>query len=161
MRVVRRRERRASAAVELALTLPLLVTMIGGLWEIGRATEVQGIMANAAREAARQASTGQYTNAQVQQIALSYLKAGLIDTTGTLTANAVVTVSNLNSPGTDATAAVTLDPLQVTITMPFGDVRWINLPIVTNDPTTLSVSVVWVCLKDVAYPTTTPQPPTG
>jgi Flp pilus assembly protein TadG len=161
MQVVRRRERRASAAVELALTLPLLVTMVGGLWEVGRATEVQGIMANAAREAARQAATGQYTNAQVQQIALSYLKVGLIDTTGTLTANAVVTVSNLNAPGTDATAAVTLDPLQVTISMPFGDVRWINLRIVTDDPTTLSISVVWVSLKDVAYPTTTPQPPTG
>jgi Flp pilus assembly protein TadG len=161
MQAVRRRGRRGSAAVELALTLPLMITMLSGLWELGRALEVQNVLANGAREAARQASTGQYTNAQVQQIALNYIKASLNDTTGTLTVNLAVTVTNLNAPGTDATAAVSLDPIQVSIAVPFKDVRWINLPLVTNNSTVITTQVTWICLKDVAYPTTTPQPPTG
>jgi Flp pilus assembly protein TadG len=161
MKAVRRRGRRGSAAVELALTLPLIITMLSGLWEMGRALEVQNLLANGAREAARQASTGQYTNAQVQQIALNYIKAGLNDTNGTLTTHLSVTVTNLNSPGSDATAAVSLDPIQVSVSIPFKDVRWINLPLVTSDATMLSTAVTWICLKDVAYPTTTPQPPTG
>ena len=161
MQAIRPVRRRGSAAVELALTLPLIIAMLSGLWEVGRVIEVQGVMANAAREAARQAATGQYTNAQVQQIALNYMKAGLNDTTGTMTANLGVTVVDLNSPGIDATAATSLDPIQVTLTVPFKDVRWIKMPLVTTDATVLTSQMTWTCLLDIAYPTTTPQPPTG
>lgn len=153
--------RRGAAAVELALTLPLIVAILAGMWEVGRVVEVQQILANAAREAGRQAATGQYTNAQVQQTALSYLKFGLNDTGGTQTANATVTVVNLNAPGTDVSAATTLDPIQVTVNVPFSDVRWIALSLVTTPSTVLSSQATWVSLKDVAYPTSTPQPPTG
>jgi Flp pilus assembly protein TadG len=157
----RRPAPRGAAAVELALTLPLILSVLAGLWEVGRVIEVQLILANAAREAGRQAATGLYTNSQVQQTALNYLKLGLNDTNGTMTANATVTVVDLNSPGIDVSNAVTLDPIQVTVTVPFSDVRWINLPLVTTSSTVLSAQATWVSLKDLAYPTTTPQPPTG
>jgi Flp pilus assembly protein TadG len=141
--------------------MPLILTVLTGLWEVGRAVEVQQILANAAREAGRQAATGQYTNAQVQQTALSYLKFGLNDTTGNMTKNAAVTVADLNAPGVDVSNATTLDPIQVTITVPFADVRWINLPLVTTPTSVLSGQATWVSLKDLAYPNSTPQPPTG
>jgi Flp pilus assembly protein TadG len=155
------RNRRATAAVELALTLPLIMTMLVGLWEVGRIVEVQQILFNAAREAARQAATGQYTNAQVQQIALNYLKIGLNDTTGTKTQNATVTVSDLNNPGIDVSQATTLDLLQVVVTVPYPSVSWTTLSLVTNASTILTSQATWVSLVDLPYPITTPQPPTG
>jgi Flp pilus assembly protein TadG len=159
---VRPRARRGgAAAVELALTLPLMISILTGLWEVSRVVEVQQILYNAAREAARQAATGQYTNAQVQQIALTYLQFGLNDTSGTMTATATVTVTDLTNPGTDVSNATTLDQLQVVVSIPFSSVRWINLSLVTNGSTAVTSTATWVSLKDYAYPTSTPQPPTG
>jgi len=157
----RSRARRAAAAVELALTLPLFLSILSGLWEVGRVVEVQQLLYNAAREAARQAATGQYTDAQVQQIALNYLKFSLNDTSGTMTATATVTVSDLTNPGVDVSQATTLDQLQVVITIPFSSVRWINLSLVTNASTMLTSQAIWPSLIDTAYPTSNPQPPTG
>jgi Flp pilus assembly protein TadG len=157
----RRRRRRGAAAVELALTLPLIMTMLTGLWEVGRIVEVQQILFNAAREAARQAATGQLTAAQVQQVALSYAKFGLNDTSGTMTQNLTVTVVDLTNPGTDPSQATSLDQIQVTVTVPFSAVQWINLPLVTGPSSTVTAQATWVSLIDAAYPTTTPQPPTG
>jgi Flp pilus assembly protein TadG len=157
----RRPRPRGAAAVELAFTLPIFLSALAGLWEVGRVIEVQQLLANAAREAGRQAATGLYTNAQVAQTAVNYLKFGLNDTTGTLVQNATVTVVDLNSPGTDVSNATTLDAIQVTVTIPFANVRWINLPLVTTSTTVLSGQAVWVSLKDLAYPSSTPQPPTG
>jgi len=156
-----RRARAGAAAVEFAVTLPLLVTVMTGLWEVGRVVEVQQILNNAAREAARQAATGQLTNAQVQAVALSYLKFGLNDLNGTMTANAVATVTDLTAPGTDASMATSLDQLQVVLTVPFANVRWVNINLVTTASTVLSAQATWVSLKDSSYPLTTPNPPTG
>jgi hypothetical protein len=51
--------RRGVAAVELAACLPVMFLLLAGLWEVGRITEVQQVMWNSAREAARDASLGQ------------------------------------------------------------------------------------------------------
>ena len=50
--------RRGSAAVEAAVVMPVIVTMLLGMLEVGRLVEVQEIMNNAAREGARQAAGG-------------------------------------------------------------------------------------------------------
>jgi len=97
----------------------------------------------------------------VQTIALNHFRLYLGDPSGTLTANATATCADLTAPGTDASAATSLDLLQVTITVPFKDVRWINLPLITNDTTMLSGQVTWITMTDAAYPTTLPQPPQG
>lgn len=157
----RRRSRSALAAVELAVTLPVILTMLIGLWEVGRIVQVQQIILNAAREGARQAATGQYTNGQVRTIALNYLRFGLNDTTGTMTSTANATVANLTRPGTDVSQSTSLDTIQVTVTIPYNKVAWTTLTLVTNSSTVLSNQVTWVMLTDQAYPTTTPQPPQG
>jgi Flp pilus assembly protein TadG len=160
---LRRRARRrlGVAAVEFALVLPVLTTMLIGVLEVGRISDLQQLLAIAAREGARQAATGQLTNAQVQQVALNCLKTGLGDTSGTMTKNVVITVNDLTAPGTDVSNATTLDVLQVTITIPYKDVRWIASSLVTNASTVLTGQATWSSLKDVAYPTATPQPPQG
>jgi hypothetical protein len=78
-----------------------------------------------------------------------------------MTQNLVVTVNDLTNPGTDPTNATTLDQIQVAVTIPFSAVRWVNLPLIINASTQVSAQVTWSCLRDSAYPTSTPQPPTG
>ena len=51
--------RHGGSAVEYAVCLPLMLMILAGLWEVGRITEVQKVMWNSAREAARDASLGE------------------------------------------------------------------------------------------------------
>jgi Flp pilus assembly protein TadG len=65
----RRRRRgagdRGAAAVEFALLLPLLLLILFGLIDFGRALNAQITLTQAAREGARLASLGNYTSAQI------------------------------------------------------------------------------------------------
>jgi Flp pilus assembly protein TadG len=106
---------RAVAAVEFALVLPFLMTILVGIWEIGRFADATIILQNAAREGARQAAaasrsdpvTGQATNVwasasssgkpasdpDVETVVKQYLMAEACNV-----ADCVVTFSNL-TPG--------------------------------------------------------------
>ncbi len=154
------------AAVELALTLPLLILLLTGTWEVGRILEVQQMLNVAAREAARQAGSGLLTNSQVQQVAVNYVRCGLQDVTGAMTANIAVnvTVYAAGSPGIpeqiDVSQASSLDQIVISVSVPFPDVRWISLPSITGAQL-LQAQASWVCLKDYPFPTTPPQPPAG
>src|SRR5437016_2834187 len=66
--------RRGVAAVEFAICLPVLFTILFGLWEVGRMTEVQNVMWNSVREGARDASTGQADLKAVANNVLLYLQ---------------------------------------------------------------------------------------
>jgi Flp pilus assembly protein TadG len=65
--------RRGVAAVEFAFVLPFILILLLGMWEEGRAIQVNQILYNAAREGARQASTGVVTNSAAQQVVINYL----------------------------------------------------------------------------------------
>jgi Flp pilus assembly protein TadG len=59
LRHTRRPARRGVAAVEMAfVTLLFVVPMLIGIWEVGRLVQVQQLVSNAAREAARIAAQG-------------------------------------------------------------------------------------------------------
>ena len=66
----RRTRRRAVAAVEFATVLPLILTLLLGIWEVGRLIEISSLSKTRPGKAARQAATGQLTNAQVQQVVI-------------------------------------------------------------------------------------------
>ena len=162
----RRRVRSGVAAVEMALSLPLVLTLLVGTWEVGRIIEVQQFLNVGAREAARQAGSGLLTNSQVQQVAVNYIKNALGDTSGTMTANLTVTVTVYpsGSPTTpeniDVTQAQSLDLLVIAVSIPYQDVRWIALPLITGAQN-LQAQSTWVSLKNFPFPTTPPVPPTG
>jgi hypothetical protein len=59
------RAERGAAAVEMAIMLPLLLLVIGGLIDFGRLFFMEAVFANAARDGARMAALG-YTNTQIQ-----------------------------------------------------------------------------------------------
>jgi Flp pilus assembly protein TadG len=147
--------RRGVAAVEFALLSPLIVALLLGVWEVGRLIQVNQILSNAAREGGRQASTGLLTDAQVQTVVLQYLQRA-----GLPTAHATVTVTDLTNSSSDATAATQLDQLQVRVTLPVADVKWIALSLITNPSSTLSATTVWYSLRDRDYPGTI-TPPSG
>jgi len=160
------RARSGIAAVELALCLPLLIMMLIGTWEVGRILEIQQFLEVGAREAARQASSGLLTNTQVKQIAIDYVRHALNDLGGTKTQHldVTVTVFHASSPSTpvqiDVSQAGALDLLEIKVSIPYEDVRWINLPMLTS-ATTITGKATWVSLKNFPFPTTPPQPPTG
>ncbi len=151
-RLPRPAARRGAATVEFALLLPFLVTLLLGVWEVGRMIEVNQVLDNAAREGARLAASGQGTNDQAKQATLDYLQCN-----GLPTQNAAVTVTNLTS-GSDASAATQLDQLQVQVSIPFSDVRWSTLALVLSANTQLTARATWNSLKDKVYtaPATSP-----
>jgi Flp pilus assembly protein TadG len=116
--------------------------------------EVTQVLTNAAREGGRSASTGQYTNTQVQQTVLNYLQNA-----GLPSASATVTISDLTNPNTDCTAATVLDKLQVTVSIPFSALRWSSALLVTNNATTLNVTTIYLSNNDQNYPTSITMPP--
>jgi Flp pilus assembly protein TadG len=145
-------KRRGAAIVELALLLPLFLILISGMWEAGRIAEAQQVMTEAARQGGRQASTRLVTNSGVKQIILTYLNNANL-----ATQNATITVANLTHPGVDATSASQLDQLQITVAIPFKDVRWVSLPLVTSTSTQIVAQSTWYSMADLAYPA--PAPP--
>jgi Flp pilus assembly protein TadG len=141
------RRRRGVAAVEAAVLLPLALMLMLGTWEVGRMVEVSQVLNNAAREGGRSASTGQYSNSQVQQTVLNYLmNAGLPSTLAT------VTVNDLTNPGSDCTAAKEMDQLQITVSIPFTVVRWSAATLVTNNSTTLNATTIFYSNNGLSYP---------
>ena len=141
------------AAVEAALLLPVAVIMMLGTWEVGRMVEVSQVLNNAVREGGRSASTGQYTNSQVQQTVVNYLKNA-----GLPYASATVTVSDLTSPGTDCTTATELDQIQVAVSIPFTTVRWSPATLITNSSTTLKATAIYYSNNGLSYPTNITMP---
>jgi Flp pilus assembly protein TadG len=163
--------RRGAAAVELAVVAPVILLLLTGIWEVGRMVEVQQILSNAAREGARQAATGQLTNTQVETVVVEYLQAaGIptanINTTGnnglqTITGNPQLQmVTDLTNPGYDVSNAQYLDQIQVTVQLPFQDVRWSLLSLITSQSTTMNATVTWYTVVDKPYPIP-PNPPPG
>ncbi len=149
-----RSARRGTAAVEVAVCLPLLMTLIIGAWEVGRLVEVKQLLCNAVREGGRQAATGSATTDQVQQYVINYLNTNGI--TGVTTS--MVTFQDLTNPSvTDPTAAAQMDRLRVSVTVPYTAFRWSLLSQITSD-TTLSASADWFSMVDAPITVNTTIP---
>jgi Flp pilus assembly protein TadG len=159
------RRRTAVAAVEFAFVVTFLMApVLLGLWEVGRLVDVQQLVDNAAREGARQAAIGalldpttatqrNITAADVTSTVTNFLTRNGITTTGIN-----VTFTDLsNSAVTDPYQAAQLDHLQVTVTLPFDNVRWALLGKVTN-VNNLQAGAIWYSMKDSNVTVTTTLP---
>jgi Flp pilus assembly protein TadG len=140
--------RRGAATVELAIVLPVLVTLFLGMCEVGRALNATTMVVDAAAFGGRLASIGQSTNAQVKQSVLACLTVSGIPTT-----NAVVTVNDLTQPGTDVGQATSLDKLQVVVTVPFKDVRWGVSGFIVQNTNLVTGRATFYSAKVNPYPT--------
>ncbi|KGN40874.1 TadE family protein [Knoellia aerolata] len=66
--ITRRRRERGAAAVEMAIVLPLLLLVLGGVIEFGRALFIQNMATNAAREGARMRALGYTTTEATDRV---------------------------------------------------------------------------------------------
>ena len=91
-----------AAAVEMALVLPLLLVLLFGIIDFGRALNAQIMLTEAAREGARAASLGLDGRSRVSSTAGPVAVAAIDITTcdGDYTADAVVRVSHAFRPVT-------------------------------------------------------------
>jgi Flp pilus assembly protein TadG len=159
-------DRRAVAAVEFAFLAPVLITLLFGVWEVGRMIQMYQIISNAAREGGRQAATAKYNNTQVKQATLDYLIGAQVPASDTIPNNQV-TLSNTNCTITvqdtthtvpDISQASQLDVIQVTVTVPVKNFRWTGANLYSSDNTTIQSTSSFLCLRDVPLEVTIDMP---
>ena len=138
--------------------MPFLLALMVGVWELGRIVQVQEIMQNAAREGARVASqatiinsTGAYTQVavtgsspNVTDTVKQYLYgAGITDLTGL---QVTFTYLNGDTSLTQPYQGVKNQQFQVTISLPFSNVKWSSLSLI--NPSTVGGTCIWTILVD-------------
>jgi Flp pilus assembly protein TadG len=170
--------RRATASVEFALCLPLIVWILFGLWELGRITEVQEVMWNSAREAGRDASLGQEDLKTVANNLATYLQAAepsafgqghstnMIAPVVTMPANTTgytcwdttanrelftITFTDLTHTSvTDPQTMSQLDVYQIGVQVPYSNVGWLPTAYITGF-TRLNAGVTWTAMVDAPF----------
>ncbi len=173
-----RGRRDGTAAVEFACCLPLLVLILTALWQVGRFTEVQQVMWNGGREAARDASLGQDNLQAVATNLLTYLQGAeqtafgaghstsMIAPVITLPANSTgytcwdntankelftMSFTDLTNPNvTDPTGMTQLDLYQIGVQVPYTSISWSPVTSITG-MSRLKVTVVWTSLVDTPF----------
>ena len=167
--------RRGVAAVELAVVLgAILMPLMIGIWEMGRAIQVQQVVANAAREGARLAAQGRTVNQSgtatqiTKEIAPGSNPSNLPNVRAVVFQSLVgaglknltwndVTVVTTYSPDKQPWQASKNEPFSVFVSINFDDkVRWVNLGIV--NPTTISYTANWRTLVDDPFLVSTAVP---
>ena len=108
--------RRGTTVVEFAIVAPLLLLLIFGMIEFGRAVMVQQLLTNASREGARRGILEQTTAEEAETVVADYLA-------GSSVTGATVTVSpvSLDQVGFG-------DPVTVTVSVPYDQVSWLPAP---------------------------------
>jgi Flp pilus assembly protein TadG len=150
--------RRAGVAtVEFALVLPVLMGLLLGIWEVGRLVQVSQVLQNAAREAARQASTGTTAMSDIKTNVQAYITGA--EPRITNLGGFDVLFNDLTRPSvTDPTAAVQLDHFTMTVTVPFDNVRWSATKMFVPTGTKVSATVDWYSMRDLPVTVTTGIP---
>ena len=157
--------RRGSAAVEAALILPIMVSLMLGVWEVGRAVQMTQLLNDAARQGARMAAGGTcngtpVTVAMVQQAVLNSMTASGFPSAAVSAAQ--VTLTNLSSDSwTDPCNAQPLDRFQVRVVVPAGaaftSVSWLSLSVISGI-TQLQSQVQWFSANDAQVTVNTTLP---
>jgi Flp pilus assembly protein TadG len=161
-------QRRGAAAVEFAVVLPVLFTLMLGTWEVGRIVQVQQVLVNAAREGARLAAQGQTINTfgaytqiatttgtpNVRDTVKDYLSgAGFTNQTGV-----TVTFQFLDgdTSKTQPWQGGKNQRYEVVVTIPYDNVRLTTLNLLGI--TTLTGRVEWVSMADDPFTINTSIP---
>jgi Flp pilus assembly protein TadG len=143
--------------VEFAVVLPFFVTLLFGIWEIGRLTQVAQIMQNAAREAAREAATGTADLATIQSTITQYVQKA--EPRITSYSGFTVAFANITNPSvTDPTGCTQLDHFSITVTMPYDNVRWSLSKVFMPAGSQVAAKVDWFSMADLPVTVTTGMP---
>ncbi len=148
-RRVGKKARRGAALVELTVCMPILITLLLGVWDIGKLLQQQQIVANAVREAGRQASTGQLTRSQTEAVARQYLVESGLRITDPVTGTPNVTTASANlTSGNDFTNSAQQDELMVRLEYPYKNNRWNVLQFFFSSELRQRVEYTWRNMAD-------------
>lgn len=114
--------RRGPSLVEVALVLPVVVTVLLGVAEANRAITVGSMVSEAAREGARLATVQGMTNVDIQQKVASLLEPARIPSSEV---SVDISVSNEAAAGRIENA-LPQDMVTVKVTVPFDQVGYIG-----------------------------------
>ena len=170
--------RNGAAAVEFACCLPLLILILTGMFQIGRVVEIQQIVWNAARETARDASTGDDNLSTTASNLLTYLQGAdplafglghstsMISPVVTLPANTTgytcwdntankelftITFSDItNTSTTDPTGLGQLDLFSIGVQVPFNSIALSSITPISGI-SRLNVKSVWAAMVDSPF----------
>jgi Flp pilus assembly protein TadG len=100
---------RGSAMVETAIAIPILLVLMVGIFEVGRAYETWQVLTNAAREGARMSVTPGSSQSNTTALIRQYMANGQLTKSATAAVN-VNTGASIDVNGTPVSAsAVTVD----------------------------------------------------
>jgi Flp pilus assembly protein TadG len=156
--------------VEAAFILPLLLTLLTGLWQAGRIIQVSELLNNAAREGARMASQSEiiapiggftfiHTSTgipNVQDTVREYLfNAGVVNSTTVNDVQVTFQFLTGDTTRTDPYQGNQGDTFQVTATLPLQDINWTPFSMAGSS---LRAQVTWVIMVDSAFTVNTTIP---
>ncbi len=126
--------RRAAAMVEMALVLPVFLTVVMGILEFGRGMWVGNMVTNAAREGARLAVLDGTTNSHVHTAIRDFLTSAVGPTAAVETVITItVTPAEGNpNPGHECGNCASRDLIAVTVTLPFNAIAMVPGSHLTN-----------------------------
>ncbi|MCH5377140.1 MAG: pilus assembly protein [Planctomycetes bacterium] len=113
-----RHVRAGAVTVEFALTLPIMLLLVLGIMEFGRAMMVEQMLTNAAREAARCGVLDGSSDTEVRAAVADYLATGGIAAT-----DVTITIDPA-----DLTAARKGTAVSVELSVPYNSVSWVPTP---------------------------------
>jgi hypothetical protein len=101
----------------------------------------------------------------VSQVAVDYVKNALPYLKKIQDLTVTIKVYPSNTPNVasniDVSQAAALDVISVSLSIPYEDIRWVNLLYRITSATAVTGQASWVSLKDFPFPSTPPQPPQG
>ncbi len=112
--------RRGAVAVELAVVAPVLLVLVIGSIEFGRAMMASNLLTTAAREGARVAALPNKDSNDVRDAVVNELSAAAIPVNRTSDIEILV-----NGAAKDASTAISGDLVQVTVTVAYQNVTWL------------------------------------
>lgn len=119
--------RRGAALVEMALVLPIFLTVTLGIIEFGRAMMVSQLVTNAAREGARIGSLDGSTNSEIEEEIRNFLQGSANVATGDVSVTISITPATGNpDPANNVSLANVRDEINVTVSVPFNSVSFID-----------------------------------
>ncbi len=121
------RSRCGAALVEMAVVLPLLLTIVMGIIEFGRALMVSQLVTNAAREGTRLAAMDGSTNTEVEAYVRQFVTTTLNVAPADINVAIVITAATGNpSPVNNISNAKTRDQIQLSVSVPFEKVSYMT-----------------------------------
>jgi Flp pilus assembly protein TadG len=111
--------RRAAVAVEMAVVLPIMLLVVLGIIEFGRAMMVSNLLTSAAREGAREAALPDRNDTEVKGVVVARLNASNIPA---VTGDVKVLVNGVEKNASEATTG---DTITVTVNVTVKKVTWL------------------------------------